>query len=197
MSLSSLREVKKERSRRAIVDAGMQLFHARGFDAVTVADIAAAAEVAPRTLHRYFTSKDEIVFAEEEELRAIVVSALQARPVGEELLGTTQAIVAPLVAWMQNRREELRRRDDLISGTPLLRARELAKHAAIEQLVAEHLAHRSGLALDVDVRPRLWAKLMLACFQSGYRVWLTSGGDLDRRVHDAIAAMAELSAADR
>ena len=197
MSLSSLREVKKQRSRRAIVDAGMRLFHERGFDAVTVADIAAAAEVAPRTLHRYFTSKDEIVFAEEEEFRSLVVSALRERPVGDDLVSTTEAILAQLVAWLRDRREEVRQRDALIAATPLLRARELAKQAAIEQLIAEHLAARWGVVLDVDVGPRLWAKLMLACFQSGYRVWLTSGGDLDRRVRDAVAAVAELSTPDR
>ena len=197
VSLSSLREVKKERSRRAIIDAGMRLFHERGFDAVTVADVAAAAEVAPRTLHRYFTSKDEIVFADEEEFRALVVSALRERPAGDDWMSTTEAILAQLVAWLGDRREDVRRRDALIAATPLLRARELAKQAAIEQLIAEHLAARSGVVLDVDVSPRLWAKLVLACFQSGYRVWLASGGDLDQRVRDAVAAMSELSASDR
>ena len=194
MSLTSLREVKKERCRRAIIDAGMRLFHERGFDAVTVADIAAAAEVAPRTLHRYFTTKDELVFAEDEYFRGLVVSSLRERPVDEDLRSTMEAILAPLVSRLADRREAVRRRDALITATPLLQARELAKHAAIEQLVAEHLATRTGLALDVDVRPRLWSKLMVACFLSGYRVWLDSGGDLDRHVRDAVAAVAELSA---
>ena len=197
VSLSSLREVKKERSRRAIIDAGMRLFHDRGFDAVTVADIAATAEVAPRTLHRYFPSKDEIVFAEDEQLRALVVSALRARPAGEELSDTVTAILAPLVTWVADRRAAVGRRDALIATNPLLQARELAKQAAIEQHVAEHLADRSGLALDVDVRPRLWAKFMLACFQSGYRVWVVTGGDLHRHVRDAVVAVAELSPSGR
>jgi AcrR family transcriptional regulator len=196
MALPSLREVKKERCRHAIIEAGLRLFHDRGFDTVTVADIAAAAEVAPRTLHRYFPTKDELVFAEDEDFRDFVVSTLQEKAGAGDLPSTMEALLVPVAAWLQDRHATLRRRDALIAATPLLQARELAKHAAIEQLVAEHLAARSGLGLDVDVRPRLWAKLLLACFLSGYRVWLTSGGELDQHVREAMAAVAGLTAWD-
>jgi AcrR family transcriptional regulator len=58
---TGLRARKKARTRDAIADAAISLFLARGFDQVSVADIAAAAEVSKPTLFRYFTAKDDLV----------------------------------------------------------------------------------------------------------------------------------------
>ncbi len=58
---AGLRARKKARTRDAIADAAISLFLARGFDQVSVADIAAAAEVSKPTLFRYFTAKEDLV----------------------------------------------------------------------------------------------------------------------------------------
>ncbi|WP_344870943.1 TetR/AcrR family transcriptional regulator [Allokutzneria multivorans] len=59
--MSGLRDLKKERTRQALSDAAIALFLARGFDRVSVADVAAAAEVSKPTLFRYFDSKEDLV----------------------------------------------------------------------------------------------------------------------------------------
>ncbi len=56
-----LRELKKQRTRRAISEAAIRLFLERGYDSVSIVDIAAAAEVSKRTLFQYFPSKDDLV----------------------------------------------------------------------------------------------------------------------------------------
>lgn len=56
-----LRERKKQHTRAAISDAALRLFLADGFDAVSVVDIATAAEVSKRTLFKYFPSKEDLV----------------------------------------------------------------------------------------------------------------------------------------
>ena len=59
---SSLRQRKKERTRRTIIDVGTTLFAEQGYDKTTVAQIADAAEIAPSTFFNYFSSKADIVF---------------------------------------------------------------------------------------------------------------------------------------
>jgi AcrR family transcriptional regulator len=64
MAEPSLRERKRERTRRAIVDAATDLFERNGYDGTTVADIASAADIGTRTFFGYFASKEELLFPE-------------------------------------------------------------------------------------------------------------------------------------
>lgn len=57
---STLRAVKKERTRQALVDATVDLCLRRGYENTTIEDVASAADVSPRTLARYFTTKDAV-----------------------------------------------------------------------------------------------------------------------------------------
>src|SRR5262245_47636331 len=79
MSCVGLREVKKERTRQALIDAAAELFERRGYDRTTVADIAAAADISTRTFFSYFASKEELVFPEADDRVHAVVDAIAAR----------------------------------------------------------------------------------------------------------------------
>ncbi|WP_194828488.1 TetR family transcriptional regulator [Nocardia sp. XZ_19_231] len=188
----SLRELKRERTRQSIVDTAFRLFAERGFDGVTVAEIAAAAEVGTRTLHRYFTSKEELVFPEDDDLRADLTRLLAERPEGEHPETTLAVVITPLISRFGGEQlVQARTRDALITSTPALQARDLAKQAAVEKLIEHHLARQLGVAVDSDVRPALWAKIGMACFFSAYRVWLHEGGDLAQHLIDARTALTE------
>src|SRR5262245_30139869 len=81
-----LRERKKRRTRQAIAEAAMELFKERGFDAVTVADVAEAADVSVKTVFNYFPAKEDLVLHGGEERRAAVIEAVRTRPPGTSLV---------------------------------------------------------------------------------------------------------------
>jgi AcrR family transcriptional regulator len=87
-----LRERKKRETREAIARAAWKLFARRGFDAVTVADIARAAKVSEKTVFNYFPAKEDLVFGAGMQRTAALVDAVRARPPGA-------SIVAPFRRW--------------------------------------------------------------------------------------------------
>jgi AcrR family transcriptional regulator len=80
---SGARELRKQRTRRALLDAAEELFAQRGYEDVTVAEIAAAAGVSVKTLFQYFRSKEDLLFADQNRMRDEIVTALRDR--GREL----------------------------------------------------------------------------------------------------------------
>lgn len=88
---TGLRENKKLRTRRQLAATALELFLERGFDAVSVADVAAAAEVSKPTLFRYFPSKEDLVldrFADHQDEAARTV---RERPAGQTPVGAVRA----------------------------------------------------------------------------------------------------------
>ncbi|MEB8340534.1 TetR/AcrR family transcriptional regulator [Streptomyces endophyticus] len=139
-----LRERKKQRTRQTLSETAVRLFMEKGYDNVSVAEIAAAAEVSKPTLFRYFASKEDLVlhqFADHEDEAARVVAG---RGEGE----------APLEALRRHFLEGLRRRDPvtglcdhpavlayqrLLYGTPQLVARLYGYQGRSERALAEAL----------------------------------------------------------
>ncbi|MFG2603457.1 TetR/AcrR family transcriptional regulator [Streptomyces sp. NPDC048514] len=83
---AGLRERKKEETRRLLLEGAARLFRERGFEATTVADIAAHANVSVRTFFRYFESKEALLLPDGVQIFAYVENALAERPAGEEPL---------------------------------------------------------------------------------------------------------------
>ena len=137
-----LRERKKQQTRLAIADVAMQLFAARGFDAVTVADVAAAADVSVKTVFNYFPVKEALVLAEYDDLDSERLRAVLARAPGETVLAAvrrhTLTTAERLRALPPERRAALRK---IIQAAPSIEAhwREHARRheAALAQLLAE------------------------------------------------------------
>ncbi|MEU9889377.1 TetR family transcriptional regulator [Sphaerisporangium sp. NPDC051011] len=81
-----LRERKKQRTRRALVEAAVRLFEEKGFDETTVAEIAAAVEVAPRTFFSYFPSKEDVLFFDTRSRFERALAIIAGRRPGEPLV---------------------------------------------------------------------------------------------------------------
>jgi AcrR family transcriptional regulator len=81
-----LREKKKAKTRQLISDIARDLFIARGYGAVTVAEIAAKAEVAVTTLFNYFPTKESLIFDREDEIDSDISATIRARKKGQSIL---------------------------------------------------------------------------------------------------------------
>jgi len=155
-----LRERKKQRTREAIVEAAFELFAKRGFDGTTIAEIADAADIAPRTFFSYFPSKDDVVFHDFEETYAMMASWLRDREPGTNAIDALRAGIASKVAQVGEvdsaHLREKRLRNRLIRENDSLAAHSDYLKGRFMELLAEAVAKDLG-DTPADLRPRLVA----------------------------------------
>jgi AcrR family transcriptional regulator len=171
-----LRQRKKQRTRRAIAEAALDLFESRGFDDTTVDDIAAAADVSPRTFFRYFAGKDEAVFDRADEVQEGFRTMLDARPADEPLLTSLREIGKALLTDELVDEARLRRVLALVTSERALRNRYTALLDGIEGELTTWAADRLGEPAT-ELRPRLVAATVLAARRVATDTWLESPGD--------------------
>jgi AcrR family transcriptional regulator len=163
-AVSGLRERKKQRTRETIVEAAFELFADRGFDGTTVADIADAAEIAPRTFFSYFPSKDDVVFHDFEQQYALVSSWLSDREPGVNTFDALRTGIADNLAELGKEGPDLERkrlRNTLVRQNESLAAHSEYLHGKFAELVSESVAEDLGDSPS-DLRPRLVAAAMTA-----------------------------------
>jgi AcrR family transcriptional regulator len=95
-----LRERKKQQTRARIAQTGARLFARRGYENVSVRDVARAAEVAEQTVYNYFPTKQHLLLDRDDELQARLVAAIRDRPAGispaEAIRGEAVALIGEL-----------------------------------------------------------------------------------------------------
>jgi AcrR family transcriptional regulator len=171
-----LRERKKEQTRRALAEVALDLFETRGYASTTVEDIAAAADVSPRTFFRYFSGKDEAVFDRAGDVEGAFRALLDSRPADEPLLVSLREIGKALIAGEMVDEPRLRRLLALTRTEPALRNRYNAVIDTIERELTVWAAGRLGVPAT-DLRPRLVAAAVLAARRVAMDTWLESPGD--------------------
>ena len=165
-----LRERKKLATRAALSEAALRLTIERGFDHVRVEDIAAAADVAPRTFNNYFSSKEEAIVAVGRVQLEMLQAALRTRPPGEPLwkaLGHAVGVLFPAdpdATWVAQAR--------LLRAEPALLAERLKSDALIERAMAREIAEWTGTDPDRDMYPRLAAAVVVAAVHAAFDFWL-------------------------
>ena len=176
------------------MSAAVELFDQRGFSETTVDEIAARADIAPRTFFRYFPTKEAVLFPDADAKCDRVLSALAARPAGEHPFASLVAVVAGLADEMEAAGDEIELRQRVAAGCPAVRTYErVVLEAQVADTVAAFVAERLGVDVSADPRPRVWATLAMSTFRIALHRWLDSGrtGRLREAVDEALAAAAD------
>ena len=155
-----LRERKKQQTRETIARVALRLFAERGYDRTTLADIAEAADVSPRTIFAYYESKEDILFCDSPSIEELS-QMLDQRAAG---VTTVDAIRAYLGSLPPPNEENMLRKQ-VIMTTPSLQVRHRARHAALEPLLTRSIARDLGAESD-DLRARLAAVSVLAALET-------------------------------
>ena len=170
----NLREQKKLAAWRAIRSAALRLFDERGFEAVSIEEIAAAVGVSRSTFFNYFASKEAVVFDQDPEERDQWRALMAARPADETLWDSLTAILIGFSELFRDRTPQLRR---IKAQSPALA--KSSWDVIGDQFEADLLAWATSQAPDGDsLNPTLQVNLAVAAHNTAYQVW-TSDGSLD------------------
>ncbi|MEU6375683.1 TetR family transcriptional regulator [Streptomyces sp. NPDC046909] len=153
----SLRELKKRQTRERIAETAWRLFTERGFDRVTVVEVARAAQVSEATVFNYFPAKEDLFSSRFEAFGEGLVEAVRTRPPGESALAAFRrrllesgGLLALVEAGDADALVQLRAVNRLIADSPALRAREQRALATCADALAETLGGDIGARVVAD-----------------------------------------------
>ena len=156
---------------RRLEAAALELFAVRGFDAVTVDDLAAAGGVGRRTFFRYFPTKLDVVLGELDDALAALVRTLRAVPADIDPVTAAREAFLQVNAYSDDDVPVLRRRLRLIETVPEVAARAGVRYAAWERAVADDAAARWGCSAG-ELRPQVFARVVVAAMRGVFTTWL-------------------------
>jgi AcrR family transcriptional regulator len=149
---TGLRERKKERTRTLIADTARRLFVERGFEAVSVAEIARAAEVSEATVFNYFATKEELVYNRLEAFEEELLAAIRDRPGGESITAAFARFISTPRGLLASRDpdevEKLAALSRMIAHSPALLARERQIFDAYTDSLAALIAEETAAPAD-------------------------------------------------
>ena len=182
---TGLRERKKRAVKTALEQTALRLFMEKGYDDTTVEDITEAVDVSTRTFFRYFATKDEVLFAHQEERLAAIQEFFEQRPAGEPVSATVRDLVALFAEDLSSNRELL-----VVQATVYAQARLPAGIIRLRQdelieAIAAGLARQLGRG--AGIRPIVLATATMCAIELAARAWFAGGqeGDLREMVLDS------------
>jgi AcrR family transcriptional regulator len=187
-----LRERKKQQTRQLLSETARRLFSERGFEQVSIAEIAREADVSEQTVFNYFPSKEDLVYSGLETFEEQLLAAIRERPAG-------QTVIAALGEFILEPRGLLAAEDDaaareliavtrMIAASPALLAREQQIFARYTDTLAHLIADEAG-ARAGDLRPYVAANALIGVHRAliaHVRKRLESGASDRRRLADEV-----------
>jgi AcrR family transcriptional regulator len=172
-----LRERKKRRTRRLLADVALTLFSERGFDRVTLEELAAHVEIARSTFFRYYPSKEDVAMAAEGELwDAYTAHFAHGAGRGPALQALRTSLIAAIESMDDNWERRFLATRRLAAGNPVLRDHSILSSIKVQTRLVEVLEERLDADGRYDVRLRLLGELALGAWRCGARNWIAGRG---------------------
>ena len=158
-----LRERKKQQTRQQIYEAARKLFETRGFDRVSVAEVARAADVSEVTVFNYFPTKEDLLYGGMEFFEEQLIEAVRTRPKGESAVKAFRRRLLAGAERLETKQtaDAILKGAQLISASPSLVAREREIVERFTARLAEVLAQETGADAE-DVEPLVVASVLMA-----------------------------------
>jgi AcrR family transcriptional regulator len=195
-----LRERKKQRTRRHIADTARRLFAERGFEAVTVTEVAREAEVAPATVFNYFPTKEDLFYSRLEAFEERLVAAVRERPAGQGipaafenfLLGEGGVLAMESPGGDEQATEQVLTITRVITQSSALLAREREVFDRYAEALTALLAEQTG-AEPGDVLPRAVANALLGVHRAliAHVRELALAGEPAARIRESVREQAQ------
>ncbi len=155
------RERKKAATRKALSDAALELFLERGFEKVTVAQIAERADTAVTTLFAHFPGgKEALILGDGSERAASLAAAVRERGEGESVIDALERFFAGRGIFSEDQDQTYRKQVAFVANTPKLRAYARQLWVSCEESLAQVIAEETGRAED-DLSLRVLARYVL------------------------------------
>jgi AcrR family transcriptional regulator len=201
-SQTGLRERKKERTRALIAETARQLFVERGFEAVSVAEIARAADVSEATVFNYFPTKEELVYHRLEAFEEEMLAAVRDRAEGESIAAAFARFISRPRGLLASRDpkevEQLAEISRMIAASPALLARERQIFDTYTDSLAGLIADETGAAAK-SIEPWVVANALLGVHRAAVdyaRIRIVAGArnpglarSVRRQITQAVAAL--------
>jgi AcrR family transcriptional regulator len=159
-----LRERKKQRTRQLLSETARRLFSERGFEQVSIAEIAREAEVSEQTVFNYFPSKEDLVYSGLETFESQLLAAIRARPQGQTVIAAFGEFILEPRGFLAAEDEDAAREPiavtRMIAASPALLAREQQIFARYTDTLARLIAEETGASAG-DQRPYVVANALI------------------------------------
>jgi AcrR family transcriptional regulator len=185
------RDRKRLETRNSLAAVALELFAERGFDAVTVNDIADRADVDPSTFYRHFVTKEAVIFSDFDAAITRIGDAVRAQPADLPVLESLRVSVKDLAAMLMLDLDTELRRAELIEATPSVRAQGLAVREALIDEAALAIAERMAVDPARDSRPYLLAASYILA-ANWYRNRAVRTGDVPSSLDEAVDGITDL-----
>ncbi|RDI27705.1 TetR/AcrR family transcriptional regulator [Lentzea flaviverrucosa] len=174
-----------DRSRQAvvaeIVDTALELFAEQGYEATTMAQVAASAGVSQRSLFRYFGTKEDLVCGEQEALGDLLVATVEAQPPEVSTWDALRAGFTTILTASEHTPQRVLEISTLIFDNPPLRSRYFEKRLRWQRALVPVIEKRMGIEPGEipDARAMGVIATVFACVDTASELWVRHGGKAD------------------